>query len=291
MHGSRLRNPAVRHQQPRADRWRPHRCGGSTRQLRAGRRELHQLRVPGALRTAAFDIDDRGRVVGFYMDGAGPGHGFLLEQGQFTTIDIPDESGARPTQVYDINNRGQMTSAFIDAQGVLKAFVRDKKGVVTEIAHPDATPPSGPRRQSELRRWGSTIEVRSSEHSGDSRETWDTHQKGHTHQKDTLREGTHSGTPTDFPKKPGHPSISEWRRSPTCTYICRKESGPFPIDSTCSADSWGKRCAGPLPSVSQRLIERQDLNEMAYVRSPREARGGPLGCRSRLAAPERQPDF
>jgi len=105
--------------------------------------DFNTFAFPGASRTAAFDIDDRGRIVGFYMDGVGPGHGFLLDRGEFTTIDIPDESGPRPTQVLDLNTRGQMVGLFIDAQGILTAFLRDRKGVVTEIAHPDSTPPSG----------------------------------------------------------------------------------------------------------------------------------------------------
>jgi probable HAF family extracellular repeat protein len=81
--------------------------------------------------------------VGFYVDSVGPGHGFLLDSGTFTTIDVPDDSGPRPTQITGINNRGQMVGAFVDAQGMLHAFLRDERGAITEIDHPDATPPSG----------------------------------------------------------------------------------------------------------------------------------------------------
>jgi probable HAF family extracellular repeat protein len=103
---------------------------------------------PGASRTAGFDINDRSQIVGFYIDDVGPGHGFLLDKGTFITIDIADDSGPQPTQIFAINNRGQMAGNFLDlpASGPLpdvepvRQFLRDSKGNVTMIDHPEAAP-------------------------------------------------------------------------------------------------------------------------------------------------------
>jgi uncharacterized membrane protein len=65
--------------------------------------------VPGAAVTQPLDINDRGQVVGFYLDDltGRPGsiHGYLWERGRLVTIDAPD---APVTLPFDINNRGQI---------------------------------------------------------------------------------------------------------------------------------------------------------------------------------------
>ena len=54
------------------------------------RGEVTLIDVPGALHTAANDIDNQGQIVGYYVDAEGIGHGFLRDRsGTFTTIDIP----------------------------------------------------------------------------------------------------------------------------------------------------------------------------------------------------------
>ena len=50
--------------------------------------------------------DDRGQVVGEYLDAAGRYHGYVWQRGRFTTIEVPDAAG---TSALDINNRGQVT--------------------------------------------------------------------------------------------------------------------------------------------------------------------------------------
>jgi uncharacterized membrane protein len=65
--------------------------------------------VPGALTTLPSGFNNRGQVVGFYVDGNGAQHGYLLEQGRFTTIDVP---GAVATDAFGINDRGQIVGAF-----------------------------------------------------------------------------------------------------------------------------------------------------------------------------------
>ena len=45
---------------------------------------------PGAVLTFFAGINNRGDVVGGYLDSAGIEHGFLFSDGNFTTIDFPD---------------------------------------------------------------------------------------------------------------------------------------------------------------------------------------------------------
>jgi uncharacterized membrane protein len=97
---------------------------------------------PGAVLTTIFRINNRGQMVGTYVDagGATPGgftHGFLLEDGVFTTIDVPGSSGPLETEILGINNRGQMVGTYRDAEDVIHGFLLDD-GVFTTIDHPDA---------------------------------------------------------------------------------------------------------------------------------------------------------
>src|ERR1700687_132652 len=51
--------------------------------------EFTTIDVPGAVSTLATDINARGDIVGTYIDGRHPSHGYLLRADQFTTIDFP----------------------------------------------------------------------------------------------------------------------------------------------------------------------------------------------------------
>ncbi|RPJ59759.1 MAG: hypothetical protein EHM23_12955 [Acidobacteria bacterium] len=53
-------------------------------------------------------INDKGEIVGDYYGDDGRIHGFLFDQGEVTTIDVP---GAENTWIEDINNRGDMVGA------------------------------------------------------------------------------------------------------------------------------------------------------------------------------------
>jgi probable HAF family extracellular repeat protein len=98
--------------------------------------------APG-LGTAAFGINDRGRIVGTYIDAGGRAHGFLRdkghgalrEKGAFTAIDHPD--GALATVASGINNRGQIVGGYQDSEGTAHGFLLDE-GNFTTIDHPDA---------------------------------------------------------------------------------------------------------------------------------------------------------
>jgi uncharacterized membrane protein len=67
--------------------------------------------APGAALTTIYAINNRGQMVGQYVDAAGALHGFLLDQGVFTTIDAP---GATVTVPFAINNHGQIVGRSSD---------------------------------------------------------------------------------------------------------------------------------------------------------------------------------
>ena len=93
--------------------------------------------------TAVFGINDRGRIVGTYIDPGGKGHGFVRDKGRgarrddgvFTTIDFP---GAASTLALAINNRDQILGTSIDSENRKHGFLLEE-GEFTAIDHPDAT--------------------------------------------------------------------------------------------------------------------------------------------------------
>ena len=76
--------------------------------LRKGVAKL--IDFPGAVNTSAWDINNRGQVVGIYFNGAV--HGFVWEKGKFTSVDIP---GALATRVFGINSAGDIVGEYDDA--------------------------------------------------------------------------------------------------------------------------------------------------------------------------------
>jgi probable HAF family extracellular repeat protein len=68
------------------------------------------LDVPGAVLTVALDINDRGQVVGGYIDAAGRQHGFVYDNGRHTTIDAPRplDPVAMGSIATGINDRGEV---------------------------------------------------------------------------------------------------------------------------------------------------------------------------------------
>lgn len=83
---------------------------------------------PGAAFTNALGINAEGHVVGrFCTTGATPCtpdggnvHGFLLADGQFTTIDVP---GALRTNAWKIDPRGTVVGGYTSANGTNRVFV------------------------------------------------------------------------------------------------------------------------------------------------------------------------
>ena len=109
--------------------------------------------------TAPFRINDRRQIVGYYSDRGGREHGFLWNDGDFTTIDVP---GAAATFVYGINNRGDMVGSYLDDAGAYRGFLRDRRGAVTTLPEaPGADPTIGGTLPSASTTTGRSSAVRS----------------------------------------------------------------------------------------------------------------------------------
>ena len=107
--------------------------------LRTKRGRFVDLSVPGSQVTAAFKINDRRQVAGFYVDAAGVAHGFLWDEGDYETIDVP---GAVATLVLGINNRGHMVGSYIDAAGAYHGFLRHRNGAITTLPEASGAVPA-----------------------------------------------------------------------------------------------------------------------------------------------------
>ena len=66
--------------------------------------------VRAAFGTAAFGINNRGQIVGIYFT-PGARHGFILDRGQFVTLDIA-ASQSNDTILFDINDHGTVVGTF-----------------------------------------------------------------------------------------------------------------------------------------------------------------------------------
>jgi len=97
--------------------------------------------LPGVTLTAAFGINAQGDIVGRYAVGS-VGHGYLLSDGTYTTIDAPDGVGS--TQAQGINEEGQIVGLYavpvaktVDPTGVFtRSFLRDADGTFSSIQFP-----------------------------------------------------------------------------------------------------------------------------------------------------------
>jgi probable HAF family extracellular repeat protein len=78
---------------------------------RLGRGEFTRIDFPDAAVTVAAGVNNRGQVVGGYLDANGTPHGYRWDKGRFTTIDVP---GAVGTMLGDINDRGEIVGVYSD---------------------------------------------------------------------------------------------------------------------------------------------------------------------------------
>src|SRR5689334_2018513 len=81
--------------------------------------DVDLIDVPDATATSPFTINDRGQIVGSFLNSSGTTHGFLRSNGQFTTIDPP---AATYTVAHGINNLGQIVGTYRDNAGVFHGF-------------------------------------------------------------------------------------------------------------------------------------------------------------------------
>jgi uncharacterized membrane protein len=102
-----------------------------------------------------FDINNRGQIIGGYVDAGGMRQSFLLDDGVFTTFAVP---GASRTAAFDIDDRGRIVGFFVDAVGPGHGFLLDK-GAFTTIDVPGDSEPGRPRSSASTtaaRWWAST---------------------------------------------------------------------------------------------------------------------------------------
>jgi probable HAF family extracellular repeat protein len=88
------------------------------------------IEIPGAdpVRTEPTGVNNRGQVVGPYLDRGGIVHGFLWDKGRITTIDLPGATSTSPTA---INDRGQVLGVYTDAAGAFHGFVLSRGRLVS----------------------------------------------------------------------------------------------------------------------------------------------------------------
>jgi len=67
-----------------------------------------------------YEINDSGRMVGFYVDTSGVQHGYLLDSGTFTSVDHPS---AQATGLTGITSQGRLTGNYADLASVGHGFV------------------------------------------------------------------------------------------------------------------------------------------------------------------------
>ena len=76
---------------------------------------------PGAtVGPVAFGINDKGQIVGTYVDTDNNRHGFLLSGGSYTTLDVP---GAVFTVAQGINNAGQIVGLYLGTDDTFHGFI------------------------------------------------------------------------------------------------------------------------------------------------------------------------
>ncbi|MCG2645267.1 MULTISPECIES: putative Ig domain-containing protein [Bradyrhizobium] len=100
---------------------------------------LTSISVAGANTTHVSAVNDAGEIVGYYNDGAGQ-HGFVYENGAFTTFDDP--LGAGRTQALGINDAGQIVGTYWDSNNVYHAYLFSN-GAFTSIDDPSFLSPYG----------------------------------------------------------------------------------------------------------------------------------------------------
>jgi uncharacterized membrane protein len=96
------------------------------------------FKFPGAVLTAAHDINNHAQIVGEYTDRFDHLHGFVVHSGGFQTINFP---GTLDTVVEGINDFGDMVGFFVDQTnlGFIRSFLRHK-GRFTKFSFPGADP-------------------------------------------------------------------------------------------------------------------------------------------------------
>jgi probable HAF family extracellular repeat protein len=96
--------------------------------------DFQTIDPPGSTYTIAWSINDKGQIVGFYVDSNHTEHGFLYNNGNYTTIDPPNSD---QTVAWGINSQGQVVGLYGTASAQL-GFL-DNNGSYTTIDPPGSS--------------------------------------------------------------------------------------------------------------------------------------------------------
>jgi hypothetical protein len=90
---------------------------------------------PKASSTQAIGINDKGDVVGLYVDSSGVQHGYVKKGSKYTSIDA---TGDTSTEAWGINNKGQIAVFAINTAGGYDSFLYNGK-TFKKISDPNAS--------------------------------------------------------------------------------------------------------------------------------------------------------
>jgi len=122
------------------------------------------LDPPGASSTNVEATNNPGEVAGTYIDSSGRDHGFIYDNGNYTTIGAPgvlegEPPGAFGTYAHAINNRGEVAGHYIDSSGA-HGYVYDNGAFTTfDVPGLSATLPSAINDRGEVVGYGSSSDV------------------------------------------------------------------------------------------------------------------------------------
>ena len=102
-----------------------------------------KLDPPGAAENKALGVNERGQVVGVYLDDGvvanadglyppGTIHGYMWDNGRYTRLDVP---GSGATSAVKIDRRGRIVGEVKDAAGAIHGFLLER-GRYTVLDHP-----------------------------------------------------------------------------------------------------------------------------------------------------------
>jgi probable HAF family extracellular repeat protein len=99
----------------------------------------------GPTTTAANGVNNAGDVVGSYIDSNNISHGFLLHNGQYTTLDVPGAAGGQfqGTAALNISNTGEIVGWYNGSDGLTHGFTY-QNGVFDTVDYPFASGPNPP---------------------------------------------------------------------------------------------------------------------------------------------------
>ncbi len=80
-----------------------------------------KLDYPGAKLSTPLGINDKGQVVGYFIDRNDFDHGYLWQDGKFTAL--PDYPGSAGTGTGGINNKGHISGTWFDKAGFQHGFL------------------------------------------------------------------------------------------------------------------------------------------------------------------------